>query len=730
MARTGQFGHSSAPAGQLGFRQLLRILLRYRWLIGCLTVGLFVAGVIYAQLQTPLYTSQSVIQFDFRDKQVVDIQSVLMGMSADESAIQSEVDVIKSRYMAERVAYRLQLSNYPEFNPYIAKPGFLERYFNIGGGTKMATEELQNKQRIAVVDNILDQLTIIRPVNTYTVKIQFTSASKELAAKVPNAYINEYKTLQLQQQMQASREANQWLDARVEDLKKKVEISSRRVQEFKEANNLIEIGMSGITVDDTQLSELNTQLTLAKADTLQASARLKQAQRMLSSGDGSAEAVAEVLDSPVIQNLRIEETSLLIKQADLRGRYGTKHPQMQKVTNELNDLRQKIRSEVSKIITTFENQLEIARIKENNLRQELERLSTQQDSRTRARVQLSELEREMDASAQIYSSFLNRYKETSETEDQIKHDVKIVSIADKPLQPSWPNKKLIVLIALIGGLLSSLILIGINEMRDRGFRDPEIVENMTNLPVIGLVQELDNDLLKGRTPVIFAAEMPLSPYAESLRSVLTQLQHTANKMPKVIMVTSSIPGEGKSVFSLALSRLMAKAGKKVLLIDLDMRRPRLHHMVTTRGQYVVQNVLRAEVTLADAISEDIMSPLHLLTAEQSTPDSRELLLSDAMISLLEHARHSYDLVILDTAPVLALSDALAIAPQTDSVLFLNHWGKTKQATTLMALKRLEASGKSPAGIVLNRVNIHVYEGDHYGDSGSYYGTYQEYYHQP
>jgi len=722
---------------QMDLQQVLQMLSRRRWPILSVAVGVTVAATLIAFQLTPRYTAEAVLMLDLRKNQVVDMQAVMSGLPPETAAVRSEVDVLSSRSIAEKVADRLNLAADPEFNPALQTdkgplsrlhprewiPGSWLEVLTGRAATPTDPDQVAADQRTALVDAVREGFRVSNDGRSYSLRITYTSLDPRKAARIANGFAEVYLTDQLEAKFEATRRANDWLSNRLTELQEQVRISEQAVQTFREQNNLIQA--KGGTVSAQQLTELNSQLVIARTERGQAEARLRAAQRVTSTGQ-AVEAAADVIASPLIQRLREQESQVRRREAELSNRYGPRHPTMINVRAELADLRQKIGEEVRRIVQGLENELEVTRAKEASLQATLNELQGISGDNARAEVQLRELERQAEANRVLYENFLSRSKETREQQDLQAADARLISPAVAPTRPSFPNKKLIVMLGGLGGLMMGLLTALALERLDRGFRGAPQVEGALGVPVLAQVPSL-----AGKTkskPEDYVLEKPMSSFAEALRSLRTALHYSnVDEPPKVVVVTSTIPREGKSTLCLSFSRAAARAGSRVLLIDADLRRPRIAKAMGVEARGNLAQLLAGEKSAAEVVQVDEASGAHMITARPDTPNPQDLLSSRQMEKFIEGARGLYDLIIIDTPPVLAVSDAAAVSKIADVVLYVVHWGSTAREMVATGVKQLRSYNAPIAGVVLSQVDLKKHARYGYGDYGYYYGKYREYY---
>lgn len=711
---------AGARRSPLGFdlRDALRMLNRRKGLLIGTVAVVAALGFVVLQNLTPRFTAQTLVMLDQLKQKVAPNQEVLSGLPVDMASMQGEIEIIKSRNMARRVIAKLKLADDPEFNPNL-RPSFwsfagdgglvsslgLNRVF--GDETTPAKQMDELAVRTTVENIFMRNLAVSPRGRSYVMGISFESANPKKAAQIANAVADFYLVDQLEVKFEATKRATDWLNERLGDLRKRVQESEAAVAVFRERNKLVET--RDMTVNAQQLTELNTQLTLARAQRAEREARLTQVRDLLRSSGGT-ESAAEVLASPLIQRLREQESEVARREADLATRYGPNHPQIINVRAEYADLKKKIEDEVAKIVRGFAQEVEVAKTRENSMANQLANLERQSGDLGRAAVQLRQLQREAESNRTIYESFLNRFKETREQEDIQQPDARVVSEAVVPVLPSFPRYTFFMLLAIGGGFLLGVALIVTVERLDGGFRTPDQIEAATGLPTLGavpIVTGLKNTFV---APHDYVVQKPTSSYGEALRSVYTAINlGSLDRQPKVIMVTSSLPEEGKSTFTVSLARLLAKSGtsKKVIIVDCDLRRPTVHKLLTKdKGASVgtIDEYLSGTKTFEQVVGIDEKSGLHYITAKTNTPNPTEILESNLMREFIASLSKSYDLVILDTPPVMAVSDARIISQLTDYIVFLVRWESTPRELATNAVKLLTDTGRR-VGVALSRVDL-------------------------
>lgn len=730
----------SFDMGELDLRDLLNTLWRRKMMIFS-TVILITALTALTVLQiTPRYTATTNVMLETRQNNVVDIESVMSGMSAEMATVLSEVEVIRSSSLIRRVVHKLNLIRDPEFNGELRKKPWYQEYldletyvskeFLITVGLRkqkvmLAEEEARERLEAQVIEAIKGGLSVAPVRRSLVISISFTSENARKAALISNAIAEHYIVDQLEAKFEATRRATSWLNERIGALRDKVKKTEAAVEAYRSKTSG-RIGQSS-KMTDQQISDLNTQLILASTEKAEADARLQQVEQLLSAPGDDLNSAAEVLNSPLIQRLRDQEAQVLRKVSELSSRYGDRHPRMIKARAEYTDLGKSIEREVKKIAQSLRNEMQIARVRQNTLQQNLNRLELRSGKQGKAAIKFRELEREAQANRLLYENFLSRFKETSEQENLQQADTRIISRADVPLGASFPKKKLTVILAMVGSLFLAVVLVFVVERLDNSFRSSEQLENMTGIPVIGMVP-LVTSLLGRKNVSRYLLDNPSSSVSESVRSLRTSLLlSNVDNPPKVIGVTSTVPSEGKSTIAMWLAQVAATSGQKVLLVDADLRRPSVHKNLNIDNSFSLVELLAEDCSLEQAVQKDEQSGVFILPGKSVQASALDMLSSNHMATFIQSFRQHFDLIIIDAPPILAVSDAKIIGQIADKMLYTVQWDSTPKKLVQAGLRAATDANIDLAGAVLTQVNTRKHARYGYGDYGYYYGKYKDYY---
>jgi capsular exopolysaccharide synthesis family protein len=723
------------PGGRTDVREALRLLNRRKWhLIGITALVCAITGLVLMQL-TPQYRANALVMLDSRKARVTNTTDVLGALSVDISAVQTEIEVLRSSSLLGRVVDKLRLDLDAEYGA--VPPSMLSivirqlrsTYTSIAGGKPRvpAGQRTDNTPRARAIAALANKLQIVTRGRSFVIAISLDSADATKAKRIIDAVTDFYLVDQLQAKLDANKRATDFFNERLEEIKRNVEASERAVAAFREKHGLT-IGKDA-TVTSQSLSELNSQLIQARAQRADRESRLVALQQA-ARNPATLGGVTEVLANPLISSLRAQEAEVARRIGDLNQRYGDSHPRLLQARAEQGQIQARIGAEVGKIIGSVQGDAEAARSKERQLEEQVSQLERQAGGLGQHEVELRQLEREAQSSRAVYEDFLKRFKELREQQDIQQPDARVLSAATVSPGAVYPRYLLTMMLAMAGGLVLGIALIVVVERLDGGFRTGEQIERMTGRPLIGMIPALSRLTMGKLSPATFAIERSSSAYAESLRSAYTAITlGTLDKPPKVIMVTSSLPGEGKSTFACSLAGLLARSNptKRIVVVDADLRRSSVLKslgMEPTGG--TLDEYLSGAKPLSEVIGQDKTSGLYYIPARIGTPNPAEILDSKAMADFVQSLSESFDLVLLDTPPVMAVSDARITAKIVDYVIFLVQWEKTAREVTTNSLRLLRDLHKK-VGVVLSQVNVRRHSRYGYGDYGYYYAKYRDYY---
>lgn len=709
----------------------LKVVWRRRHILMGVTATVMAVAWLAIKLTTPIYSGSSLVMIDTRKTHIVDIKEVMSSVAPQLTTVLSEVEVLKSRNLAKKVADKLNLYSNPEFNPAMrpAPSGPAALIKAVRGwfetGQSVDPEEKARRERSAVIAEVMNRRTVAPVPQSMVIMITTTSPDAKMAASLANAFAEAYVLDQLEAKFDAARDASTWLNQRVDGLRQALLESERAVTTYRSQTGLLD-SRGGLQPSQQQLAELNSQIIITQARRSELEAKVVRIESVMRSDGGQS--LDESTDSPLIQRLRESEATLLREVSDMSIRYGDKHPRMIKASAELAELREKIRIESAKLGSGVRHELGIVRAREAALRDQVRKIEERMAGQGRAEVRLHELEREAQANRLMYETFLARSKETSEQEHIQRADSRVISTAEQPISPSYPRKGLLLAAALLVGLFLGVVIILVLEQFEDSFRDQRDLEDASGLPALGLIPLITPRKLKAAGCGVeqYMIDRPTSAYSEAVRSLWVTLSHGAAGAPRVLAVTSAVPGEGKSLTAVSLARTAAGLGRRVVLVDCDLRRSSIARMLSLSPSVHLDALLLGG-SLEEALIDDKIANLKIIAARSLDQPMLEQLGSSAMTRLIETLKERFDLIVLDCPPVMPVSETQILGRMADAALFCVRWENTARDVVTSALHILSEIRVNLVGTVLTQVNVERHATYGYGDKGQYYGRYKAYY---
>jgi capsular exopolysaccharide synthesis family protein len=698
-----------------------------------LAAGLILGGLcaIAVLFMPTVYADTALVMIDEQQNRVFDSRtdpSVLSDLPSDPSSIESQVQMLESHALIGRVVDRLGLAKDTEFNGARrdwfgfeagAAPAGVARAADglerrLGLGPKPKTQDMARAVHVRTTDapGISDSAQRSREIAIGSVKenlnaqidgrfiaITFRSQSAIKAALIANAIAGSYVDGLTEARSAASEGVARWPADRVTKLGRRAAAADAAVQLYKIQNGLLDTS-TGTALTDQKRGDLAGQLIAAEGERVEAQAKLAWVKQLVRSGKNAD--VTEVVDSPLIAQLREHEATLLQQKAGLSSRYGDRSPRMVSLETQLNVLEQKIDEEAARIVSAVADSVVVADAQVQAIRREMAGATSTASTQNDARVKLRELAGDAASAHALYLTYLDRPKQTQEQTGLKSADAHVASPASVPLAPISPKSAPIIGGGTLGGLLLGFLFAIMADRMCNGFRSLQKLQSVTGLPVLAILPELSR-----RRPRKAALEVvcrPHSEFSEAVHALEISLarSYVGGRGAKVFAVMSALPGEGKTVTAVSVARRLAIYGKRVVLVDGDLRRPNVSMTLgVSNTRYDLGDYLSRRCLLDEAICADPHSSLLAL------PASRGLKVSDegnhsAMAALIQHLRGISDIVIIDTPPVLAVQDALLLAELSDGALFVIRWAKTSREAVLRALKLLRDFGIPLVGTSLVR----------------------------
>ncbi|MEQ8398856.1 polysaccharide biosynthesis tyrosine autokinase [Thalassobaculum sp.] len=724
---------------------LISIMRRRMKLLLVVVTVIPVLTALYVSFLPKQYSAESRLLIEAQRERVLGIEAVVPGLGGDSNTVQTEAEFIASRDIAIKTVKALNLTDDPEFNPLLAK--YAEVHWTTRVREALPEEVLPwaepilewlpsgDEQVVAgdpsrpaspvpdelamVTDEFLSKLSVEASRFARVITIRFRSTSPENAARITNGVADAYLRDNRDRAEQALRRASLFLTDRVSGLRQNVIESEQKLEQFRRENGLVSTGGASLLLQ--QITHLNEQLIAAETSRAEIEARYSQV-RALTDQRGGLESLEPVLKSDVIAALRTQETQLRRSIAELSNQFQPKYPALVQARDQLADVQALIRAEVDRIVQSLRNDVQIARVREANLSAAIRRLQEKMEGQADAEATLRSFQSEVEASRDLYELILTRLKETNvQDESANAPEARIISRAVTPQTAVAPRRGIAVLASVLGAMVIGCFLILIIEFAIRGFKTSQQLELATGLPVLAQIP-LNTDIKQSMPLHRLVAERPGSSVTQALRRLRTTITLSLGETEasRVVLVTSTISSEGKSSVVEGLASLSAQAGRRVLVIDADMQNPTLHSRFGMSNFVGLSEVLTGAVLMDDAVEFDPATGIYFMARGHSVPNPDDLLGSDAMDVLLRTARHQFDLVIIDTAPVSSVGDALIVTPRVDGVLFVVEWERTHREMVIQSLRDIYEIGENVLGLVLTKVDVRIQSFDS-GTEYYYYG---------
>lgn len=698
----------------------VRIVYKRRWI--ALPAFLLICGVLTfnSMRETPIYRSQVQLLIEKDAPTVSTLDQMFQSQDGwyNDEFYQTQHRILQSRSLAKRTIDAMNLWDVPRLgNGPEPKDGFsltgavwgaIDGVVGMvrGGGEPPAPAPVEQASagesaaQSARISEFLGGLTIAPVRNTRLVEIRYTSTDPVFAAEAANAVAAAYIEQNMELKLSVSKEATGFLAERLEEQRKAVEASERALQEFKQQNGAVAIADGANSIAVQRLTDLNAALIKAKTERITKESLYNQLQSMQKAG--TIETFPAVLSNEYIQGLKSNLAQLQREHAQLSERYGENHPEMVKSRTALESANAKLTTEIAKVVEGVNSEYRAALAQEQSLQAALNAQRNEALGQNKMSVTYSVLQREADSNRQIYESLLQQTKETGISGERRATNVRVVDPAEVPGSPISPNFRADLTFALVAGLVFAIGLAFGFEYLDNRIKTPQELKAHLGIPFLGMVPTVDKARM--RDPLLDGAVPP--NFAEAFKSVRTNvLFSSAEEGLRSLVVTSAGPGEGKSLVASNLAVALAQAGQRVLLIDADMRRPRVHEIFGGDQEPGLSNVLSGNAKTADAIRKSKTEGLWLMPAGLIPPNPAELLGSRRYTDFIASLSAHFDWVLLDTPPVMVVADSSIVANQSSGVVFVVRADHTSRHAVRAAVEQLEAANAHLVGSVLNSVDI-------------------------
>jgi polysaccharide biosynthesis transport protein len=692
------------------FLDYVRVLHRRRWTVLTAFLVVVLSVCVYTFTATPIYEARVELLIEKENANVVSFKEVFQQNQITDDYFQTQYKILQSRALARRTIEVLNLWDHPQFNPKPRKASpvrrmlaptmtFVSGLLRTPAKTKPAAPDETSAQS-ATIDRFLAGLKVSPVRASRLVDVRFASEQPELAATVANAMAKAYIAQNLEFKFLSSKEASDWLGERLGEQRKQVETTEQALQRYREQTDSVSLEeKQNIVVQ--KLADLNGAVTRAKTERIQKEAAYNQI-RAIQEDRTAIDTFPAILSSVFIQQQKGELADLQRKQAELSDKLGARHPEMVKLGLSIQTAETRIQGEVAKVIQSMRNDYQQALAQEQSLTTALDQQKQDALALNRKGIEYGVLARDAASNRQIFESLLQRTKETGISGELKTSNIRVVDAAETPRGPVSPNTFVNLVLAVFGGATLAAGLAFFFEYLDNRIKSPEEVKRHLGLPFLGMVPALFDKSIG--YPLINNGVPP--NFSESFRAVRTSLLFSSTEPgSRSLVVTSTAPGEGKTMVAVNMAMALAQAGERVLLVDADMRKPRVHAVFEKPQEPGLSNFLVGNSKSADSVLKTTVPGLWVMPSGASPPNPAELLGSKRFKDFLASLAQHFDWVIVDTPPVMAVTDSSVVAHAASGVLFVVGADMTSRQAAQRALERLEHAKAKFVGAVLNRVDL-------------------------
>jgi succinoglycan biosynthesis transport protein ExoP len=733
MKPLGSGPYTVLPSQDSPVREYLRVLLKRKWIVLACIGGIFGAVAIASLRQTPIYEASARIAVNKGDSNLITFKDSVPVMDYyDPTDLDTEVRVLSSDLLGLQVIRQLNLDKRPEYG---GSPG--------QSLPDLVADPLQadSAHTTALLGSFKSSLHVALEPNTRIIDIQYRSPDPQLAANAVNTLVATYTEQNFKTKFESTMQASDWLSQQLVDLQMEVESSQEKLVRYQKEHEILGIDEKQ-NIITAKLDELNKEMTTAESDRMEKEAIY----RLTESSDPDAISAAITSDSggstasgsTLLGKLYAQQAEMKIQIAELSTQFGPSYPKVTQLNNQLKEIDHQLDAETKKAVEHLRGQYLAAQQREGMLRDALDRQKQEANRLNESAIEYNRLKRDADTNRQLYEGLLEKLKEAGVTAGLRSNNVKVLDPARAPASPIEPNIPRNLSFALLLGITSGVGLAFLLESMDNTVRTTEQAQFISALPSLGMIPLGSKSSRNGngskhlslaspRESVELVTQVrPQSQMAESYRALRTSLLlSNLGAPPKVILVTSARPQEGKTTTSINSAIVLAQKGVRVLLVDADLRRPSVHKTLGMGPGSGLSNVLTGSATLQQTITPSPLLPnLFVLAAGTPPPNPAELLASTNMKDVLADLREHFDHIVIDTPPTLSVTDAVALSPRVDAVILVIRSGQTTKQALRRARDILMQVNAHVSGVLLNAVDLSSPDYYYYYE---YQGKYSEYY---
>ena len=680
-------------------RDYLRVLNKQKWTVIATFIIIVTTVAIKTFSSTPIYSASLTIKIEKEPPKVLKFEDVLPVDASGTDYYQTQYKIIQSRTIAKKVIEKLSLWKHPQFK----KKGL--------SGVARAEDGVLMENMEALTDSFLDNLEVEPIRNSRLVKITYNTHYPDLSALIANTLAQTYIDFNLESKFNATEKARDWLSNQLLEFQIKVEKSEEALNKFARKNGIFSLEKNENLVIK-RLEDINEELSAAKSDRIGKESLYNQLVKFK-----DRRSFANI-DNSYINELKKERLKLETEYFRLSKLFKSGYPKIVRIKAQIRAVDDRLDKEVNNIISSAEEAYKVALERERLLQSAFDKQRELALKMKEKAVQYNILKREVDTNQELYNGLLQRVKETGVSAGLESSNIQIVDKAVPPLLPSKPRKKLNILLSMVAGLFLGVGLAFFTEYLDNTVKDPDEIRRLFDLPTLGIIPSFESSMPKagkgGRKKglandeniYLLSHNHPRSSISEACRTFRTSLLFSSpGRPPRIILITSNNPSEGKTFITCNLATVMANSGAKTLVIDCDLRKPVCHKAFSRQNVSGLTDYITGNAQLKDIIKPTDVKDLYVITSGPIPPNPPELLDSEQFMSAIKESAKNFDFVIIDSAPIMAFADSLNVANKVDGTVLVVKGGKTTKDDLKHAVELIEGMNASVMGIVLNSVDI-------------------------
>ncbi len=708
---------------EVHLRDYFNVIMRRKWIVAVFFISVVITVTLITFMTKPVYKSTVTIKIDKEPPKVLAFEDVYQIERIDADYYETQYKILSSRNIAKRVIKKLHLERHKEFigdgkgfslsSILSSMIGFLK-----SGKGEVSNPIYEDGVRTDLIDAFLERVEVQPVKKSQLVRVSFKSHDPELAKKVANTIADTYIEFNLDSKVEATKQARQWLEKQIEVIRAKVEESEERLNKYASLNEVIFLDETKDreSILTQRLSEISTALSEATNIRIQKESIYREIQ---ASGDNSP----YILDNPLIQDLKKKYVSLESEYYELLKIYKPEYTKMKALKNQMIAISKRIELEKTRIIKAIESDYRAALRREEYLKKLFEKTKKELLDFQNKMVQYQILKREVDTNRQLYNNMLQRLKEVGVSATMTATNIQIIDRAEYPEAPFKPKKSLNILLSILVGLFGGVGLAFFVEYFDNSVKDLQDVEKRINLPSLGVIPHFKDFDSTGNELVTLSDSA--NPLSEAFRSIGTFIMlSSASKPPKTILVTSPGAGEGKTTVVCNTAASLIKSLKRGIVVDADLRKPMLNQKFGITNEVGLSTFLSGNIEFNEGlIKKTNIKGLDIITSGPVPPNPSELLGSARMRDLLDALYTLYDFVLIDSAPVLGMTDSLYLSSFTEGVIIVIKAGKTSRDALKETKRLLNKIGAKILGVVLNDLKEQDMKYGYYYYYSSYYSSY-------